>query len=81
MNNTDDIEQVLTSMLRLMVDLPDEVRVVGRETDGILSLSITVAEMDRVKVIGMRGATARSLWVISGALMSDSDRSVTLDFG
>jgi predicted RNA-binding protein YlqC (UPF0109 family) len=79
MENIEAVAEMLTPMVRLMVDRPDEVSV---ETimDGLgVMYRIHVSPLDRGKLIGQGGRTARSMRVILQAVSMTQKIKVNLD--
>lgn len=59
---------LLNQVVRQMVDLPDEVRIEGHESAHFAAFDIHVADSDVGKVLGKKGAHARALRLLFGAI-------------
>ncbi len=71
--------ELITTMARALVELPDEVTVrADPEGDGTLLL-LSVAPVDLGKVIGKQGRTARSMRTILGAASMKAQHRFLLD--
>jgi predicted RNA-binding protein YlqC (UPF0109 family) len=66
-------------MVRGLVDQPEAVKVTLTPCDGGARYCVAVASSDRVKVIGARGITARSLRVVLGAIGDKMNRKLSLE--
>jgi predicted RNA-binding protein YlqC (UPF0109 family) len=79
MEHSNDIADALTTLIKLMVDHPEGVRVESVPiTDGS-SLRISVDHADIGKVIGKQGRTARSLRILVTAMGMASKQRISLD--
>jgi len=77
--NSKDIADAVTTLIKLMVDHREGVRVECVPiTDGI-SLRISVDRTDIGKVIGKQGRTARSLRILVTAMGMASKQRISLD--
>ncbi len=71
--------ELVASMARALVDLPDQVSVeAATENDGTVLL-LRVAPQDLGKVIGKQGRTARSMRTILGAASMKAQHRFALD--
>ena len=77
--STEAITEVITTLIKLMVDHPAEVSVKCISTEDVSSLSISVAQDDLGKVIGRQGRTARSLRVVATAMGMATKQRIRLD--
>lgn len=75
----DRMANLLTGMVRSLVDEPDTVRVEKDEAAGSTTLRLYVASEDLGKVIGKQGRTARSLRTILNAIGSKAQHRIQLD--
>lgn len=64
----ESLTQALEHMLRAIVQTPDKVRVVSRNTSRGQLLEVHVAEEDLGRVIGRGGRTARALRTVMRSL-------------
>jgi len=79
MDGREQVCTVIEYMVRGLVDQPEAVTVdVFPYDDGAL-YSVAVAPTDRVKVIGIRGVTARSLRIVLGAMGEKLNRKLSLE--
>jgi uncharacterized protein len=79
MDNGNEITDVLTRLIKLMVDRPDEVKIETLfEATGI-TLQLKVAEHEIGKVIGKQGRTARSLRQILEAIGMTANLKIKLN--
>lgn len=76
---TEAITEVITTLIKLMVDHPAEVTVTCISVEDVSSLSISVAQDDLGKVIGRQGRTARSLRVVATAMGMATKQRIRLD--
>ena len=73
------ITDAVRTLIKLMVDHPDAVRVeCASITDGV-SLRVSVDPADIGKVIGKQGRTARSLRILVTAMGMASKQRISLD--
>jgi predicted RNA-binding protein YlqC (UPF0109 family) len=79
MEDTKDIADAITTLIKLMVDHPDGVTVESLSVNDGSSLRISVDPADIGKVIGKQGRTARSLRVLVSAMGMASKQRITLD--
>ena len=73
-----ELQRVLESMVRLMVDKPDDVRVVPLEGSGI-NLQVQVSPGELGKVVGKQGRTARSIRTILLVMAQGAGTTVHVD--
>lgn len=79
MEDTQAIADVMTSLVRLMVESPDMVRLeVVPGTAGVL-YRVSVAPGDVGKVIGKQGRNARALRAILSAIGMSAKQKISLD--
>jgi len=74
------VEEVLTYLVRALVDEPDAVSVKSfEEDDGTVVLELYVAEDDAGKVIGRGGRTAQALRTVLKACSVKHGRRVVIE--
>jgi predicted RNA-binding protein YlqC (UPF0109 family) len=74
------LKELLTYLVRQLVDEPDEVAVEEfQEDDGTLVYELSVAEDDYGKVIGRGGRTANALRLVVKAAAARENRRVLVD--
>jgi predicted RNA-binding protein YlqC (UPF0109 family) len=79
MDGREQVCTVVEYMVRGLVDQPEAVTVDEIPYDDGALYSVAVAPTDRVKVIGIRGVTARSLRIVLGAMGEKLDRKLSLE--
>lgn len=79
MDGLDRVCTLIEYMVRGLVDQPEAVTVdVIPYDDGAL-YRVAVAPTDRVRVIGIRGVTVRSLRIVLGAMGKKLNRNLSLE--
>ena len=61
------MQELLTNIVKAMVDLPDEVKVNVNESENTIVYELTVGEGDLGKVIGKKGKNVNSIRTILSA--------------
>ena len=61
------MEELLTNIVKAIVDLPDEVKVNVNESENTIVYELTVGEGDLGKVIGKKGKNVNSIRTILSA--------------
>jgi predicted RNA-binding protein YlqC (UPF0109 family) len=79
MDHSKDITDVVTALIKLMVDRPEGVVVEWVPLDEGSCLRISVDPADIGKVIGKQGRTARSLRVLVAAMGMATKQRISLD--
>lgn len=79
MEQSKEITDVVTTLIKLMVDHPDGVRVEWVPIADGASLHVAVDPADIGKVIGKQGRTARSLRILVTAMGMASKQRISLD--
>jgi predicted RNA-binding protein YlqC (UPF0109 family) len=79
MEHSKDIAEAVTTLIKLMVDHPEEVTVECVPISEGSSLRISVGHADIGKVIGKQGRTARSLRILVTAMGMASKQRISLD--
>ena len=77
--DTTQIANVLTDLVRLMVDRPNDVSIEIIRDSAVVQFRITVSSADIGKLIGRQGRTAHSLRVILQAIGMKSKSRISLD--
>lgn len=77
---TDPIGDMLSHVVRAMVDHPNWVRVARNSDPGTDSYEVVVDNADLGKVIGKQGRVANSLRMVVKAIAQKEDRRVFVDF-
>lgn len=73
------MKQLLTYMVQSLVDHPDEVSVVERETAGETVYEVRVADGDMGKVIGRQGRIVRQIRVLMKAQAQRRGKKVSVE--
>jgi predicted RNA-binding protein YlqC (UPF0109 family) len=73
------VRDLLTFLVRALVENPDEVEVAELEENGDLVYEITVADEDLGRVIGRDGRVANALRSVSKAVAVRLERRVIVD--
>lgn len=73
-----NLTNVLSDMVKAIVDNPDAVAVTESEVNGETVLELTVAPDDMGKVIGKHGRIARALRMLMKAAATSVDRKVSV---
>jgi predicted RNA-binding protein YlqC (UPF0109 family) len=79
MENSKDITEAVATLIKLMVDRPENVTVECIPVDSGASLRISVDPLDVGKIIGRQGRTARSLRVLVAAMGMATKLRIGLD--
>jgi len=79
MEHSKDITEVVTALIKLLVDHPEGVRVENVALDEGSCLRISVDPTDIGKIIGKQGRTARSLRVLVAAMGMTTKQRIGLD--
>ena len=66
-------------IVKALVDSPEEVVVIEKETEKGLVVEIKVAEDDKGKIIGKQGRIAKSIRSVVKAAASKDDKKVIVD--
>lgn len=74
-----NLSNVLSTMVKSIVDEPDAVVVTETEVNGETVLDLTVAPNDMGKVIGKHGRIARALRMMMKAAATSVDRKVVVN--
>lgn len=73
------MKELLTYMVQSLVDNPDEVSVVERETAGETVFEVRVADGDMGKVIGRQGRIVRQIRVLMKAQAQRRGKKVSVE--
>ena len=83
MGMTDLLKSYLESTIRMMVDIPDEVKIEVSTTTKTILVQIKTAKSDFGKIIGRKGKSIEALKIITCAVKNtkfrDDARSVVLE--
>ncbi len=73
------LKTTLVDIVSALVDNPDEISVVENESNGNVTLQLTVADGDMGKVIGRHGRIAKAIRVVMKAAANAEGKKVTVD--
>lgn len=73
------VYELLLSLVRSLVDRPEQVIIASTPVEGGAVFKVTVAQSDVGKVIGMNGRTARAIRTIVSANGAKARRNYRLD--
>jgi predicted RNA-binding protein YlqC (UPF0109 family) len=73
------LEELLLFLARSLVDEPEKVEVVGRETDSRVELTLRVAPDDVGKVIGRGGRIVRAIRTVMKAASVKANKRVNVE--
>jgi uncharacterized protein len=71
-------DELLTEVIRALVDQPEKVKVAERRSNGHSHLTIEVEPQDRGKVIGREGKTMNALRILFGRIGAAEGRKIFL---
>ena len=74
-----DLKKVLTDIVKVIVDFPDEVSVTGKNRGDAVYLTLHVAEDDMGKVIGRHGRIAKAIRSVMKAAGATCNKKVNVD--
>ena len=74
-----DTRELLTDVIRALVDVPGAVRVEERRSQHESHMIIDVSPRDRGKIVGKRGATVQSLRVLFGRIAAVEGRKIFIN--
>ncbi len=75
------MKEVLEVIAKSLVDNPDEVVVTEEKRDGVIVLSLKVAQSDMGKVIGRSGREDKSIRRVINAAASHGREKIIVDIG
>jgi uncharacterized protein len=75
----DDVHQMLLTVIRSLVDRPEDVVVTPHPGETSLTFRVQAHPSDMGKLIGVNGRTARALRIILGANAARLKRNLSLD--
>ena len=73
------MKELIAHIASSLVDNPDDVKVNQEETDGTITVDLSVAQEDLGKVIGKQGRTARAMRSLLTATAARKDQKSRLD--
>ncbi len=78
-DKTDEVQDMLLTVIRSLVDRPDDVVITGVAGEGSLTFRVLAHPSDMGKLIGVNGRTARALRIILGANAARLKKNLSLD--
>lgn len=73
------MKDLLIFLAKSLVDTPDEIQVVEKETDNGILFELHVAPSDMGKVIGKQGKNAQAIRCLMKAASSKENKKVSVD--
>jgi predicted RNA-binding protein YlqC (UPF0109 family) len=73
------MKQLLTDIIKPLVDNPDEIVIIERESGDMIILELTVAKTDAGKVIDRGGRIAKSIRTLMRAAAAKENKRVIVD--
>lgn len=73
------MKDLLLYLVKQLSDHPDKVEVQESEQNGVLTLSLNVAEEDKGRIIGKQGKVIKAIRSVVFAAAAKSDRKVVVD--
>ncbi|NLN54816.1 MAG: KH domain-containing protein [Clostridiales bacterium] len=73
------MKQLLIDIIKPLVDNPDDIVVIERESGDMIILELTVAKTDTGKVIGRGGKIAKSIRTLMRAAAAKENKRVIVD--
>ncbi len=75
------MKELVEVIAKALVDHPEEVSVIEKDTENALILQLDVADEDMGKVIGKQGRIAKAIRSVVKAAASKDDKKVIVDIG
>ena len=73
------MKELLTYIVRSLVDNPDEVSVTEHKTDGETVFEVRVADGDMGKVIGRQGRIVKQIRILMRAIAQKKNKKVSVE--
>ena len=73
------MKELLTYIVRSLVDKPDEVSVTERDTGGETVFEVRVADGDMGKVIGRQGRIVKEIRILMKAVAQKQGKKISVD--
>lgn len=74
------MKQILETIIKNIVENPDEVTITEKEEENKLIFEVKVAESDMGRIIGKQGKVANSIRTLMRALNSKDKKKVSIEF-
>jgi len=74
-----DIKELLTRIVKAMVDAPDEITVTETDSDHTIMFNLKVAKSDIGKVIGKKGRNVQAVRIILSAVAAKNQKRVIIE--
>ena len=73
------MQELVAFIAKQLVEYPDQVEVQSSDEDGVVQLTLKVAESDKGKVIGKQGKVIKAIRALVGVSAQKADRKVHLE--
>ncbi len=74
------MKELLTIVIKNLVDTPDEVLITEKENEKSISYEVKVAKSDMGKVIGKKGKMAKSIRTVMKAVATKEHKKIVIEF-
>ena len=74
------MKQILETIVKNIVENPDEVTITEKEEDNKVIFEVKVAESDMGRIIGKQGKVANSIRTLMRALNSKDKKRISIEF-
>lgn len=74
------MKQILETIIKNIVENPDEVTITEKEEENKVIFEVKVAESDMGRIIGKQGKVANSIRTLMRALNSKDKKKVSIEF-
>ena len=74
------MKEILETILKNLVEKPDEVQVTEKETETGIVLEVRVADGDMGRVIGRQGKIASSIRTVMKSIAGKEKKKITIEF-
>nr|WP_269448492.1 KH domain-containing protein [Metabacillus kandeliae] len=75
----ENIQQLIETIVRALVDFPEDVKVTAEDRDHQIAYQLTVNKTDIGKVIGKQGRVAKAIRTVVYAAGSQSSKRILLE--
>ena len=74
------MKELLTIVIKNLVDTPEEVLITEKENEKSISYEVKVAKSDMGKVIGKKGKMAKSIRTVMKAVATKEHKKIVIEF-